>query len=571
MIENMIENIISKIAEHEERVFTIYKQHTRKGRSHKHTPVKRKDFGSSFTALLNTLQEFSSKKSAWQVSGIEDPERYGMSIIEEARRFHDMGVSSELFLYFFKNMVQALEECVVDLEFSDKEIKNSLTAIRRITDTLEIAIIDEWKRLDNPETKKEFESAYRRLQQEKDTYENIYKGTKNLILITNRQGYIVEANPPAELFFGPEKVHGRTCWDLTGISCNSIPEIFEAFPPGKTHEIKISNGDNDKIFNLNILPCDSQNESLCGIIMLFNDITHVVDSRRAFERYMTERILAQENTEKRRSAIFQSVGEGILLVDQEFEIINANQQAAEIYGLPLQNLIGSDIRFLTDEPGSRRLMRFFEELVEGQRLSAEITGIYVDGRTFPTRTTATRIDYDGKRFWTIIVHDNTEQKAMEERLLQEKKQIEEMNVTLKNVLNVIEKDRRDFENRLSARIRTSILPALERVDNEADASVRKSYLTLLGQQLVALTSGFDTELDAGLLKLSKTEIEVCRLVQAGCSSKEICEAMNLSFETIQTHRKNIRKKLNLRGRKVNLHAFLSNRIVDPGKGRDKKD
>jgi DNA-binding CsgD family transcriptional regulator len=37
--------------------------------------------------------------------------------------------------------------------------------------------------------------------------------------------------------------------------------------------------------------------------------------------------------------------------------------------------------------------------------------------------------------------------------------------------------------------------------------------------------------------------------------------LNLSFETVQTHRKNIRKKLELKGSKVNLHTFLANRTL----------
>ena len=283
------------------------------------------------------------------------------------------------------------------------------------------------------------------------------------------------------------------------------------------------------------------------------------------ERGTSERPRAQTNQEKLQGAIFQSVGEGILLVDEDLEIINANQRAAEIYGIPPQNLIGMDVHMLSDEAGWRELAGIFDELVEGQRLSAEIAGIYVDGRIIPTFTTVTRIDYDGKKFWTIIVHDTTERKMMETRLLEEKRQTEEMNVTLKNVLNAIEKDRRDFENRLSARIRTVILPALQKAERESDDYIRNNYLQLLGHELVALTSGFDTELDAGLIKLTKTELAVCRLIQAGCASKEICEAMNLSFETILTHRKNIRRKLNLRGRKVNLQAFLSDRVVETHK------
>jgi DNA-binding CsgD family transcriptional regulator len=40
------------------------------------------------------------------------------------------------------------------------------------------------------------------------------------------------------------------------------------------------------------------------------------------------------------------------------------------------------------------------------------------------------------------------------------------------------------------------------------------------------------------------------------SSKEIAEMMHSSFDTIQTHRKNIRKKMGLKGRKTPLCTFL---------------
>ncbi|MBN2299437.1 MAG: PAS domain S-box protein [Deltaproteobacteria bacterium] len=270
----------------------------------------------------------------------------------------------------------------------------------------------------------------------------------------------------------------------------------------------------------------------------------------------------QHGTEKMRSAIFQSVGEGILLVDEDMEVVKANHQASEIYGLSRENLIGADIQSLTDRPGAEKLKAFFNELIEGQRLSAEIAGIYVDGRMFPTRTTVTRIDLDGRRLWTIVVLDTTEEKALENRLRHEKIQTEEMNLTLKNVLKSIESDRRDFEKSISVKIKTSILPGLEKIRRESDAGVRNSYLGLLADQLVALTSGFDAGIDAEMLKLTRTEIEVCRLIQNGLSGKEISEAMNLAFETIQTHRKNIRKKLKLSGKKINLNAYLTNRICE---------
>lgn len=272
-------------------------------------------------------------------------------------------------------------------------------------------------------------------------------------------------------------------------------------------------------------------------------------------------VLTAATSEKILGAVFMSVGEGILLVDEDFEIIRANQRACEIYGLLQQNLVGMDVRSLADLPGARALTKFFDELIEGQRASAEIVCMYVDGKDFPATVTVTRSDFDGKRYWPIIVRDDTDQKALEKQLRQEKQQTEEMNLTLKTVMKSIEQDRKDFESRIASKIKTSLLPSLKKIDGASEKGVRKSYLALLEEQLLSLTAGFEKQLDAGFLRLTRTEIEVCRLIQAGCSSKDICDAMKLSFETVQTHRKNIRRKLQLNGRKLNLHAYLMNRVL----------
>lgn len=274
-----------------------------------------------------------------------------------------------------------------------------------------------------------------------------------------------------------------------------------------------------------------------------------------------KRFSDQVSSEKILGALFMSVGEGILVVDEDCEIVKANQRACEMYGMQSQNIIGTDIRSLTEDAGAEMLARYFEDLIEGQRKTAEVTCLYVDGKTFPATVTVTRSDLDGKKYWSLVVRDDTNQKEMETQLREEKRQIEEMNLTLKTVMKSIEESRKDFENRVASKIRTSLLPGLRKIDDAAEASVRKSYLAAFEEQLLSLTTGFEKELDAGLLKLTKTEIEVCRLVQAGCSSKDICDAMSISFDTIQTHRKNIRRKLSLSGKKLNLHAYLTNRAL----------
>jgi DNA-binding NarL/FixJ family response regulator len=139
-----------------------------------------------------------------------------------------------------------------------------------------------------------------------------------------------------------------------------------------------------------------------------------------------------------------------------------------------------------------------------------------------------------------------------------------MNVTLRNVMKSVDGQRKEFEQNLARRIRSHLLPALERIASEPSEAIRSSYLDLVREQLIGLTSGTAAELDAGLMKLSRTEMRICQFIQAGCSTNDICEAMNLAFETVQTHRKNIRRKLGLRGKNVNLHSYLIGRRVSPG-------
>lgn len=292
-----------------------------------------------------------------------------------------------------------------------------------------------------------------------------------------------------------------------------------------------------------------------------NDADRPPERHEADESAAYAPALTPGSSERILGAIFMAAGEGLLLVDEDFEIVRANQRAGEIYGVLEPNLMGVDIRSFTDASGAARLSDLFDGLIEGQRMSMELSCTYVDGSTFPATITATRIDLDGRRHWPLIVRDDTDRKSLENRLWEEKQQTEEMNVTLKNVLKNIEADRKVFETSISGKITTLLLPALKKIAKATEPSVRKSYLALFEEQLLSLIAGCESQPDPGLLRLSRSEINVCRMIQAGCSSKEICEALSLSFETVQTHRKNIRKKLELKGSKVNLHTFLANQAL----------
>lgn len=142
-----------------------------------------------------------------------------------------------------------------------------------------------------------------------------------------------------------------------------------------------------------------------------------------------------------------------------------------------------------------------------------------------------------------------------EALRREKEQLEEMNITLRNVLQSIDREREQLLNEVSGKVNNQVLPALNRIENEDDPAIRKGYITVAKDQLMRLAPGSDSS-DPMLLKLTNMETRVCQFIQAGHSSKDIAETLNISLETVQTHRKNIRRKLGLHGKSVSLYAHL---------------
>jgi two-component system invasion response regulator UvrY len=75
---------------------------------------------------------------------------------------------------------------------------------------------------------------------------------------------------------------------------------------------------------------------------------------------------------------------------------------------------------------------------------------------------------------------------------------------------------------------------------------------ILSEQVI---SGEDQQ--SGLNALSQREIEIIAFIKKGHSSKEIADALNISVKTVEVHRYNILKKLNLKNAAA-LVNFINN-------------
>jgi PAS domain S-box-containing protein len=472
------------------------------------------------------------------------------------------GVSLGGLIKYLQALKRSLLQVAMRLAIDDADKIRFLDVLTTQADVIQDEIVTDWEKTNLDQQFQQLEKSNMQLSRERTTYKNIYASTSNLVIITDSQGTIVEANPKAATLFSSKDLVGQFCAVPLDRPEKELTRFLSIFPPHRTHELPLQIDGSLYHFNLHIKPINDSLPKASGIILILSDVTCMVDHRQMLEQRIRERTLALSQSEKLLGALFHAVGKGIILLDVDGEVIKANQQASEMYGIPLEVLVGSKFEVLTDMKGAASLRNARHKLIEGQHFNAEIISIYADGTQFPCQATMTRMDLDGAPLWPIILRDITELKIMQNRIIEEKKQVEEMNVTLRNVLKSIEEDRNKAEATLKERILNSLLPGLEKVRNEENPSAREGYLSLLREQLVSLSVGCSSELDGNLIKLSKTELKICQFIKAGLSGKEICETLNLSFETVQTHRKNIRRKLGLRGKNNSLHQYLAARNCD---------
>lgn len=150
-----------------------------------------------------------------------------------------------------------------------------------------------------------------------------------------------------------------------------------------------------------------------------------------------------------------------------------------------------------------------------------------------------------------------QEKIMEtaEELKIEQEACERKNVALHEIMNQIDAEKKALKQRLTTNVEQTIIPTLHRLKQSSRPSVLR-ILEMLEKDLLEIVSPFMDKLKSKYSKLSPRELEVCRLIKNGMTSKDIAEAMNLSLWTVYKYRDLIRKKLGLVKDGTNLQTFL---------------
>jgi PAS domain S-box-containing protein len=135
--------------------------------------------------------------------------------------------------------------------------------------------------------------------------------------------------------------------------------------------------------------------------------------------------------------------------------------------------------------------------------------------------------------------------------------LEEANTALKVLLKQREEDKVELEEKVLLNVRELVLPYLEKLKMKKLGEKERAYIGIMESNLNDIVSPFVHGLSSKLIKLSPTELQVTNLIKQGNTTKEIAEIMNLASSTIDFHRNNIRKKIGIKNKRINLQTYLS--------------
>ncbi len=155
-----------------------------------------------------------------------------------------------------------------------------------------------------------------------------------------------------------------------------------------------------------------------------------------------------------------------------------------------------------------------------------------------------------------------ELKAAHKALRCEHQALQETNVALRTVMNRLEQEKQEIRAMISGNIRKIILPIVYELELQVSEENR-AYVSVLRQNLGQIAAPLLSQIGRNHVELSPAEIIVCTMIRNGLSTKEIARVRGISSSTVRRHRENIRRKLGLQNRKVNLTTYLQSAGQDP--------
>jgi len=369
-------------------------------------------------------------------------------------------------------------------------------------------------------------------------------------------------------------------------------DVYQKTLNGKTkeYELVFTNG---KICHFKNEPLRKKNGNIVGVFGIARDITDRKRAEEALQRAQDEleqkviertAELAKVNkqlekeienrkqtettlrkSEEKYRLLIETMNDGLGIIDENGLTTYVNNKFLEFLGYSKDEIMGRPAAIFFTKNNLRIFKEQMKKRRKGERKSYEIEFTGKEGQQIPTLMSPQPI-FDSKHNYkgsfaviTDISALKQTEKALKEKEMEleiKSSNLEDVNTALRVLLDKREDDKARFEENVLSNVKELVEPYLEKLKSTGLDNRQASYVNVLEYNLNDIVSPFSGKLPFKFLNLSPSEIRIANLVKQGKNTKEIAELMNLSRTTVATHRRNIRKKLGIGGKKANLRTHL---------------
>ncbi|MBP7652000.1 PAS domain S-box protein [Candidatus Dependentiae bacterium] len=159
---------------------------------------------------------------------------------------------------------------------------------------------------------------------------------------------------------------------------------------------------------------------------------------------------------------------------------------------------------------------------------------------------------DSKKFVNeLIINKNQLERKVKERGFE----LENKNNAFREILSQLEMEKNEVKRQVLNNIEEFVLPIVRKIESEISEN-QKELIKLLNTNLKNVTDKFGSKLNNLTEQLTPRELEICNMIKNGLRSEEISKTIGISVKTVERHRFNIRKKIGIYEKGINLATYL---------------
>ena len=340
----------------------------------------------------------------------------------------------------------------------------------------------------------------------------------------------------------------------------NIPVIFLT---GYSEEEYIERAKSARSFGYLLKPfVDAQVTSAIEIALYnFELEKSLAEAHGELEKIVAKRTADLEKTYNQMSALINASSDAAQLLDPKGNIITANKVTAKRLKAPLKELLGKCVYdYLPPEIAKKRKGKVAQVIKTGKpsRFEDRMGRLVLQNTMYPV------VNAKGKVVQLAIYSRDVSPekrnianlKKREKELKYRTHSLEEANTAFSILLRRREEDRTHFESSVVSNMSTLVKPYIEKLKSTPLDAIQTNHLHVIETNLDQIVSPFVRDIGSRVLELTPMEIRVATLVKEGKSNIEIAEKLSVSKNTILTHRFNLRRKLGIKNKKINLRAYL---------------